>query len=109
MRRHTCRRDGKLLSDAMDWPAFARPGEVVKVADEDHWGRVIMLHGCCTTADVEFAGFGDREPGIAPMSPDRLESVHRDTRNSIPRGYPLPGRPGPKPGARQSRRAPARV
>jgi hypothetical protein len=75
----------------MDWPAFAQPGQVVRVDGEDHWGRIVTLHGCCGTADVEFAGAGDREPGTDLFTADQLVSVFARRENAVPRGYPLPG------------------
>lgn len=92
--KHTCRRHGQAIG-ALDGPGWAAPGELVKLADSENWGRVEILWRCCHTYDVRVEAFGDQEAGLLTLPPAALENAYDAYPTNLPpRGYPVPSRPG---------------
>lgn len=88
--KHTCRRNGERIG-VLDGPGWAAPGEIVKLADEDNWGRVTLLWRCCHTYEVRVEAFGEQEAGVRVLAPEALEDAYSAyPANMPPRGYPLP-------------------
>jgi hypothetical protein len=88
--KHSCRRGGQAIG-ALEGPAWAAPGEIVKLADSDDWGRVETLWRCCHTYDVRVAAFGDQEAGTLVLGPEGLENAwDAYPANMPPKGYPVP-------------------
>lgn len=91
---HRCRKNGKPVG-ALDGPGWASPGEIVKLADQEHWGRVELRWRCCDSYDVRVEQFGEQEAGVLTGLSERdLEPVYDRTEHAVPRGYPVPARPG---------------
>ncbi len=91
---HTCRKGGKKIT-SLEGPAWALPGELVKLADQDNWGRVELRWRCCHTYDVRVEASGDQEAGLLALAPEALENAYDAyPANLPPKGYPLPKRPG---------------
>lgn len=88
---HVCRKDGRKVG-AMDGPEWARPGEIVKLADQENWGRVITRWRCCGSYDVRVAEFGEQEAGdLLALPVTAFESAWEAyPANMPPRGYPVP-------------------
>lgn len=91
---HTCRKSGQPLSrdEYQHSPAWASPGEIVKLMDEQRWGRIAIVWRCCATYDV-MAVTQDDEPEVAllhlPLS--GLENAWTPyPANLPPKGYPIP-------------------
>lgn len=99
--KHLCRKGGKPVG-TMDGPAWMSPGEIVKLVDEDHWGRVVRRWRCCDSFDVVVAAYGDREAGTLAVQPVTAFENAWDAypANLPPRGYPIP-RPFPAKGSTQ--------
>lgn len=90
MSRHVCRRGGR-PARAMEGAAWAMPGEIVKLVDEDRWGRVEMMYRCCHVYDVRVEATEDQEGGIFTLPPDGLENAYEAyPANMPPKGYPVP-------------------
>jgi len=88
--KHTCRKGGKPIT-ALEGPAWAAPGEIVKLADEENWGRVAVLYRCCHTYEVRVKAFGEQEAGTLVLGPDGLENAWGNyPANMPPKGYPIP-------------------
>lgn len=88
--KHVCRKGGKPIGP-LDGPAWAAPGEVVKLADEENWGRVALLWRCCHTYEVRVEEVGEQEAGTRLLGPDGLEDAWGGYPASLPpQGYPVP-------------------
>ena len=96
---HICRKGGKPIG-AREGLGWAAPGEVVKLADEDRWGRIETLWRCCHSYDVRVAPYGDDEGGLYILAPEALEDAYDAyPANLPPGGDPIPV-PYPGKGAR---------
>lgn len=89
--KHICRKGGKPVG-ALDGPTWTDPGEIVKLADEEHWGRIMLRWRCCDSYDVAVAAYGDQEAGVLRAQPvTALENAWDAYPSNLPpRGYPLP-------------------
>lgn len=89
---HTCRRDGQKVG-TLDGPAWASPGEIVKLVDAEHWGRIQLRYLCCDTYEVRVEAFADQEAGTLSVPLTALENAYGAyPANMPPRGYPVPRR-----------------
>lgn len=87
--KHRCRQARPIT--ALEGPAWAMPGELVKLADAEHWGRVETMWRCCHTYDVRVEEHGDQEAGLLSLPPEGLENAwDAYPANMPPRGYPVP-------------------
>jgi hypothetical protein len=100
---HVCRKNGRRIGPG-EGPEWARPGEMVKLADEDNWGLSVMHWLCCDSYDVRVSAFGEQEAGVMSSLPvSGLENAWEAyPANLPPKGYPVP-KPVP---ARQAHRLP---
>lgn len=92
---HRCRKNGRRVG-ALDGPGWASPGEIVKLVDQEHWGRVETRWRCCDSYDVRVEAFGDQEAGVLRSLPETVLENPDDAypTNLPPRGYPVPARSG---------------
>jgi hypothetical protein len=89
--KHVCRKDGRAVGP-LDGPAWLAPGEIVKIADEENWGRVVIRWQCCDSYDVRVSAFGEQEAGDLTVRPATAFENAWDAypANMPPRGYPVP-------------------
>lgn len=87
---HTCRKGGKPVG-YMEGPAWASPGEIVKLADEQNWGRIALRWRCCDSYTVALAEFGDQAAELRDAQPvDAFENAWHKYPDALPPvGYPL--------------------
>lgn len=91
--KHVCRQARPVT--ALEGPAWAMPGEIVKLVDEESWGRVEMMWRCCHTYDVRLEAFGEQEACVRSFPPEALENAYDAyPANLPPKGYPVPRKPG---------------
>lgn len=71
-----------------DRPAWAEPGALTKVADEDRWGRVDLLWQCCGARDVAVARQGAEGIEVLHLPVDALENPVGA--HALPHGVAVP-------------------
>ncbi len=89
--KHTCRKGGKQVG-VLDGPAWAAPGGLVKLADEDRWGRVMLRYRCCDSYAVAFSATedGPAETRDAMAERDLEDAFDAYPHNLPPKGYMIP-------------------
>lgn len=89
--KHACRKGGR-QAGVFDGAAWCVPGEIVKLADEERWGRIALRHRCCDSYTVTLPEFGDDEAEVRDAQPESAFENAWDAYpvNLPPRGYPIP-------------------
>ena len=100
-RVHRCRTGGAKVSElGPDRPPWAAPGEIVRLTDQERWGRVALLFTCCGEREVRVEQFGDEDAATLRCWLSDIESAFESyPANLPPRGYPIP-KPWPAHGSK---------
>lgn len=89
--KHTCRKGGQRVG-TLDGPVWVSPGEIVRLVDEERWGRVKSRWMCCDSYDVMCAPDGKDDAAVyEAMALGSLEDPWTDYPNGLPPvGYRIP-------------------
>lgn len=80
---HTCRADGAPVG-VLDWPLYAAPGEIVRLAGQDRWGRVDILWRCCGVIDVTFCRDMFEAPEVLTLTLVDVIGAYQDCPANLP-------------------------
>jgi hypothetical protein len=83
---HRCLKNGRPTGNYR--PSWAEPGEVVKIADEDRWGRVDLIWRCCGMRDVSVPAIGAEGIETLHLAEDGLQNPVGEHKR--PPRYPVP-------------------